>query len=58
MAAQPPNGKYYIVKKETTPDGKLLAITYNGENAPLTVTELGHQPNQVVRPSFDNDMRD
>ena len=51
--SKPADGKYYIISKETTSDGTSLAITYNGENAVLTVTELGSQPTQVVRPYFD-----
>ena len=50
--SQPAAGKYYIVNRETTADGTSLAITFNGESELLTVTELGSQPTQVVRPSL------
>ena len=46
--SQPANGNYYIVNREATSDGESLALTYNGENAILTVTELGTLPTQVV----------
>lgn len=55
--SKPLKGKYYIVNKQPTSDGELLAITYNGEGVPLTVSKLGTQANQAVRPSFHNEMR-
>ncbi|KAF8549802.1 hypothetical protein OG21DRAFT_543730 [Imleria badia] len=44
--AQPTAGHYYIVSCEPTPDGTTLAITYNGENDALTVTEFAGQDTQ------------
>ncbi|KAF8137286.1 hypothetical protein EV363DRAFT_656683 [Boletus edulis] len=45
--SKPAAGNYYIVNRETTSDGTSLAMEYNGEDAVLTVSELGSQPTQV-----------
>jgi len=50
--SQAPNGSFFIVNKTPTSDGKLLAITYNGVNGALTVTEFKNLNTQLVRPSF------
>ena len=46
-----PNGSFFIVSKTPTSDGKLLAVTYNGVNGALTVTEFKNLNTQLVRPS-------
>ena len=46
---RPPNGSYHIVSKETTSDGKALAVYHNGVGAPVTVTEFQKLPAQQVR---------
>ncbi|KAF8436518.1 hypothetical protein L210DRAFT_2456218 [Boletus edulis BED1] len=44
-----PGIQYFIINRETTGDGKSLAINFNGVGAPLTVTEFERLPSQIWR---------
>ncbi|KAF8129471.1 hypothetical protein EV363DRAFT_1337251 [Boletus edulis] len=47
--SHPPEGLYFFINRETTDDGKSLAINFNGLGTPLTVTEFERLPTQIWR---------
>lgn len=44
----PSPGTYYIVNRVLSPDGRKLALTFNGERNTVTVTALKKAPKQAV----------
>jgi hypothetical protein len=49
--SRPSPQNYYIVNRVLDPNGKKLAITFNGSGQPATVTPLNNSSNQQVSPN-------